>query len=272
MTAMPAAPARFEIPRVIGRVLGVLRHDFLPAWMALLTLGLGIGVVTLLLVLATGSLERQHIDTGLIGILALLALWLGWLGHYAAGVTVMTEVALAQQGGQRPGYAALMSNAMARLLPVFIGQLVVVMLILAGWVLLVVPGVLAGVYLGIAGSARAAERIGWLAGLRRSITLTRDQGLGVFAVQLIFAAVGGILVVLALMLMGAGEYGNSWFSTGLRAGEALILAAALAIWIGATATSALFMMLSGAVPAAIYVELKRLKEGLDPRSIDSIFG
>lgn len=269
---MPAAPARFEIPRVIGRVLGVLRHDFLPAWMALLTLGLGIGVITFVLVLASGSLGRQHVDTGLIGVLAMLAIWLGWLGHYAAGVTVMTEVALAQQGGQRPGYAALMRNAMARLLPVFVGQLAVVVLVLAGWVLLVVPGVFAGVYLGIAGSARAAERIGWLAGLRRSLILTRDHGLGVFAVQLIFVAVGAILVVLTLMLIGAGEYGGTGLAAGLRVGDALVLAAALAIWVGATAAIALFMMLSGAVPAAIYVELKRLKEGLDPRSIDSIFG
>jgi hypothetical protein len=104
---------------------------------------------------------------------ALLPFWAAALGAgvlLAAGVLSRHDV----------GFAESIAGALRRLVPLVVAVAMIRFAVVVGLLLLVVPGVLLGIRLGLTAPVLMIERLGPLQALKRSWNLTRDHQLTVF--------------------------------------------------------------------------------------------
>ncbi len=161
------------------------------------------------------------------------------------------------RGGGKPGFFV---PSLRRLPAAILVWVVVYVATIAGFILLVVPGVIICLALWVALPAVVVER-GGLRALRRSAQLTEGYKGQIFGLMLILSApdyVLGLVVAIGAMNSLATD-GNSVATDG---GLALIVPQLLLmIWGGIRATAV----------AITYHDLRVLKEGVDTRGISQVF-
>jgi len=200
------------------------------------------------------------------------------LGQYAGVVilgsllnmvfTVLAQGALvratiASSHGQRATFGECLSTAFRRLLPLLGLAIVSGLAIGFATILLIVPGIILGVMWYVATPVVIAEREGVFAALGRSTDLTEGERWNVFVVLLIlFAFLVGIVILSAIIGGVAGMMGilNGGGNT-------------MALFTGGVAvvTGTASAMIAGALPTAVYIELRGLKEGPETQGLDAVF-
>lgn len=194
------------------------------------------------------------------GLEAGLAMTGGWLLTIVGGVImqgVVTDVVIADLQRRKPTIGAALGTA-GGVFAALLGLSIVSGLgMMIGLILLIVPGVILALIWSVAAPVVVAEKKGVFDALSRSRTLTRDNRLMIlllfviaFVANLVLGALIGLLVGSLGGLVGAMQ----WATIAITA-----------------ITSTLGAIIWGAIAAALYVELRIIKEGGGHESIASVF-
>jgi hypothetical protein len=172
------------------------------------------------------------------------------LASLATGIIVYGT--LRELQGQSAGLREIFRRSLPVLGPVVLLGLVATLATLAGLALLVVPGLILGVWLWIAVPVMVVERCGVRASLARSRDLTAGSRWPIFALLLLsLATFGGFAFGVAYVV----DYETAfWRSLASELGGTSLLVAFWAV-----------------VSAVSYVDLKRIKEGSGVDEIAAVF-
>jgi hypothetical protein len=253
-------------PMAVGEILGVavtvLRRHLVPLGGAAIAVSALSSAVTLGTLAGTGSLETFADAGWLDDILAggttlpsgiVLATLLGLLVTTIGG-PVIAGIATAYAGAQalgRDGRGAVTERLAGRWVLLAGVGVVVGVLVAAGLMLLVVPGVIAYLVLVLAAPALVMERGSISMSLRRSATLTRGHRgriIGAVALTLIAGTLASA-VVSAVAGSAVGQAGSV---------TALVVSQLVSVLLGGLASA-----WTGAVIAVLYIDVRIRGEHLD---------
>jgi len=256
-----------SIGRVLRNTLLVLRSR----WLLLLPVSLGLAIVSLFadLYLATGvrtaflryGMPSSLIDFFYISVVngALTAV-IGAMFRSVLEAVFVRPVSLAILGQREPLLAALQSMVPA-LLPGMIAGVISTLLASIGWAFLVVPGVALSCAWMVAIPALINERLGFMECLGRSAELTEGNRWRVLALLVIYgvlvtfwsASISAIILTFREILV-THPLAVSWASDGFYC-------------LSVTIDYALFAI----AVTCLYVELRQLKEGVEPGDMARVF-
>ena len=297
MTDAAAPPPKLGMGNVIRGTFGVLKRNFttylvlilamyaVPAAVIVLGVvqmaaggaGAGVGLIVIGAIIASvtasvlqGGLIHaavadlngrqttvaECVSTGLRHCLPLLGIILVMiLAYFASFFAVLLPVALIggvgafTPGGGGGGTLVLL------MIPALLAYVVAVIMVGVAWCL-VIP-------------SQVVERTGVFAAFSRSGRLTKHNRWRIFGLVLLWTIVSSVIQGTLTNLVGAG-----WSGPQPVAGQAPLAALAAvgpAYWAVITLVSILGAMVGGAGIANIYYELRRVKEGVGPEALASVF-
>lgn len=200
-------------------------------------------------------LTIQAIDQGLAG--GLVNPGFGYLAATLSGYLLQAALVrstILDLSGRPPRVAESLVEALKLILPIIGITILSWIAILAGFLLLVVPGVIAYIMFLVAVPVLVEERQGVVASMRRSARLTSGSRWRIFVLLLVLGLLY-VITVTATDFIGA--------SAMLQEGFTLALANAI--------VATLFALLSAAITSALYVELRTVKEGATTHGLAAIF-
>ena len=247
-----AAVGRLDIGRVIQLTFASIGQNLGP--FAILAL-ICVGVPAFFLSLSQLLVKDGNPGTGFLAI-AVSGL------VYLAGVYVMQAGAIhgsvAAADGSRPQAAELFRSGLRLILPLFWLALVMGLAIGLGMLLFLVPGIILFCMWAVATPVRVVEGGGFASALSRSAKLTKGSRWTIFLLGLIFF-VGSM--VINLVVTGVSAVTVS--------GGAAVGAMFAALF---SALVAVALSVVGAAGAAVlYLELRRVREGVTPESLARVF-
>jgi hypothetical protein len=256
MTAFASAAPRFEMGRVVSRTFGAIGRN----WVVFGAISLLFGAIPygILQWLQMGEIDTQT-----------RAFSFSWWGPLSYVVDLLSSCliqaalvhgTIVDLNGRRANFGDCLSTGLRYMLPVLGVGFLMGLGLLLGLVLLIVPGILMGLAWLVAVPAAVVERTGVTAAFTRSANLTRNHRGAIFGLMVCY----WIVVWVVTMVMGALTLGAAYGAaadTGLRIGSAVFTGAFQAI-IG---------MLGATGIAAIYYELRSIKEGVAPETLLSVF-
>ena len=152
-------------------------------------------------------------------------------------------------------------GALTRIIPIILVSLLTGLCVVFGFLLLIVPGIIIYLVLIVSVPAMVAEQRGVLDSMSRSSDLTRGYRPMIF----LFAFVLGIFNSMISPLFEA-IFTAIANALGPAAPAIYVLSA------GAAVSSALTGMIGAVMIAALYLELRRLKEGTSAETLVDVFG
>lgn len=249
--AIPSASQRFDIARVMGMTLGLIGRNVVA--FSLLTAV----TVTLPSIVLNHFLFGQPFG-GLLGFLSpstagmLIPILVSMAGN-ALLQGIITRAAIDDLSGHpAPLMDAIRATASAFSLLVGLGILVSAAVYL-GLIFLFVPGVLLWVRWCVAVPALAVERTGLMEAMRRSAELTRTHRWAIFGLSIFFCVAWFAVNAIAPMIAGA------------LAGDYVVYAITSAL------VDAVVTLFATVGVAAIYFELRQLKDGFDVTKVAAVF-
>jgi hypothetical protein len=262
----PAAQRSFDLGRVIQDAFGAIRHNL--ATFAILTLilagipavfwGLGVArVIGGVASLTTGALSPwRAIGAGLELFSG------GFIISLVANAILQAAVTYgvaAHLNGQPAGLGPCLSAGLRSCLPLIGMMILFGLAVWIGLIFLIVPGVMMAVAWIVAAPVIVVERTGVFAAFSRSADLTRGRRWAVFALGvLFFIAVGVVQQVVVSLVQLAIPPANPV----AQMTASLPVSAAFSLVVG---------VLSPALIAATYYELRASREGVGPESLAAVF-
>ena len=245
MTAM-AQPAELDIGGVIRDIIGVLQRNLTPF---LLLAAILVGIPSVL----TGLAQTMYLGAG--GWSHLPSFAFAGLIRLVASLILQAALiygAVTDLNGRRASVSQCLSVGLNDFLPLFGIGLLAGIAICIGLMFLIVPGVILAVMWCVAVPAFVAERMPVMESFGRSVRLTEGNRWRIFALFVIFALASAVLsaVVGAVTVFAPFAF------------REVVVQPIVAVITG----------LVGATGAAVlYVELRRIKEGVDPARIATGF-
>jgi MFS family permease len=244
MTTMAATPPRFDMGRVIQRTFGTVGRNWVT--FAILALPLSALPQALLQMQMAGArgLEAPALGFG-FGV-ALIALVGGFI--LQAGLTYGS---VADLNGRKASLGECLSVGLRNILPLLGLSILMGLALAAGFILLIVPGVLMALAWSVAVPSLVVERTGVFGAFRRSGDLTRNHRGAIFLLALAFWCLSLVIGAVAAAVFAIAGPAVSVVVLGLvRGAETLIGAAGV---------------------ASIYYELRSIKEGVGPEALAAVF-
>jgi hypothetical protein len=170
-------------------------------------------------------------------------------------MSALTYGAIQHLAGRRVSMGALVGAGFRRSWPVFATGFVAGLLVLLGFILLVVPGIIVACAVVAAVPAVVAERIGPGEAVKRSFALTKGRRFGIFVAYLV------MFLVAWTASMFAG-----FLPLALGGGTASLVGAFIGFLLTA-ATTPLWTLF----PAVAYHDLRVEKEGVDTTELARVF-
>jgi uncharacterized membrane protein len=253
-----------SIGRVLGRGFGTIGRN------PVVTLGIAFAFGAVPFALLSYGVENFQPETfgtiGEFGGVAVAAAWLVisiLLAMISQGALVRATVAHSE--GRKAGFAESAMAGLGAAWPLFLVGLLSGLGIVAGLVLLIVPGIMLFIIWSVAAPALVEERLGPIEALGRSRELTRGARWTVFGLSLL------ILVIYWMFSGAAGIVALIW--SGGSADVAAI--ASLEGSLGYLAFTTLIQTIStavwGTILSALYIELRDWKDGPSTDRLADIF-
>jgi hypothetical protein len=243
------ADGRIEIGSVLSRGFETIGSN-LPAFVGLSAL-LG-GLPTFAFYYLTGSNLSDDNLFAFTGGGAAVGAWLVQTVATALLQAIIVRSSILTLSGRDADINGSLAAAFGLILPLVGLSILTGLIVLIGLVLLIVPGIIAYVALSVAVPVMVEERKGVTECIERSADLTKGSRWPIFFLLLIL---GVAYIVLAALLGGAM----------VAAGAETLQGAAEAVTVAVTS---LFM---SAMTAALYVELRTVKEGATADGLADIF-
>jgi hypothetical protein len=165
----------------------------------------------------------------------------------------LTYGAVQHLAGRPVRFGPMLAAGLRRALPLIGVGIVAGAMVMTGFLLLVVPGIIVGCAVGVAIPAVVVEKIGPIAAIKRSFGLTRGHRLTFFAASFVLGMVvsaSNLAMQLGVVLLG--ELGSA---AALFGGVVYLLVAALPMLL----------------PAVAYHELRAAKEGIVTEELVKVF-
>lgn len=252
-----------SIGRILNTAFGAIFGNlFVMLGIAFLFGGLPQGVISYFQQSLTPQLAAGSISVGRYAGVVLLGSLLNMVfAVLAQGALVRATIASSHD--ERATFGECLSTALRRLLPLLGLGIVSGLAVGFAAILLIVPGIILAVMWYVAAPVVVAEREGVFAALGRSADLTKGERWNVFVVLLIlFAILVGVVILSAVIGGVAGAMGV------LTRGSTV-----MPLFTGGVAvvTGTISATIAGALPTAVYVELRGLKEGPEAQGLDAVF-
>jgi hypothetical protein len=258
-----AAPVeRIDIGRVIGRGFSALRANFLAFFAcALLLTGAPSFFMQYWALSEAGAVDDLEYFVSLafwgpvVGALLLTIV----TGALLQGVLVRSTILFLS--GRQADLSHSLALALRLLIPIIIVSIIVSVLTVLGLLLLIVPGIMIYCAFIVSVPALIEERRGIAGSLRRSRELTRGSRLAIFLLLVIFWVFSVIISGLLGLIGGTPAItpGTVEFPDPILAGATSAIGSALTSVIVAVSL------------AALYVELRTVKEGATTDDLAAIF-
>jgi hypothetical protein len=260
------SPEQFEIGRVVSRAFGVLTRN----WQTFLTLA---AVLTLPILAATFyNAQTNPLAGGAASAQPAVALAQALQNLKSAGITMLISAVFAfvlqaalVQGtitdlnGERPNLGACLSTGFKLFLPLFAITVLAYLGMIAGMILLIVPGIMLALAWSVTVPVRVVEHTGIFESFGRSRALTSGHRWKILGLVIIY-----ILIVLAIQMVVALLFGASLLRPSAASIGTAYLIFAWVVRIPLTALAAV-----GA--ASLYYELRLVKEGIAPSQLAAAF-
>jgi hypothetical protein len=251
-----------SIGRVFERSFSTIAHNPVVVLGLALVIGAipGLLVAYLFVTMGMGA-PQAGVSSGLVAGLA-VAMLLSMVVSLAIAAVVqgaLTRATIAESEGHRASFGECLSIGLRFFLPLIAVGIVVGLGVVLGLILLIVPGVILALMWSVAAPAVVVEREGVFAALRRSAELTKGARwkiLGLFLVVL----VGYWLLSVVLGFIGLEDYVAP--ETGGFTASSMI---------GGMILGTLFNAAWGTIQPALYVELRRWKEGDSVEALRDVF-
>lgn len=252
MSATGDTSGQLDIGRVIQELFGVLGRNFVT--FAILALIL-VGAPALL----SGYLQQTYMVPGR------LFAWQTYIGSFvaAAGLFILQGAVIYATVNELNGKPATLGDCLSVGLRSFLPLIAIGILsyiaTLVGLVLLIVPGLMLMVTWIVNLPVYIAERVGIFATFGRSTELTRGNRWRIFGLVIIY------LVAFAIIEALAGVFGNASriaSGAGIPMIQSYVLLPLISVASG---------MLTSTGIAVLYVELRRLRDGVGPAGLAAIF-
>jgi hypothetical protein len=256
--AYSAAP-RFEMGRVVKRTFSVVGSNLVTFALLALVPALCLAVISSMGVQfedSEGQPTLPDFDTlAAIGGIGLV--------YFASALILQAAVvhgAVASLSGRRASLTDCLATGLKNLVPLLLIGLLMVLGIFAGLILLIVPAVIFALMWSVVAPACIVERTGVFGAFRRSRELTRGHKWAIFGVYLLFIVLMIVISIpfgalTAITTLGSADPANpSMLATG-----AYVINTMITSIIGSTFV------------AAIYYELRQIKEGIGPEALASVF-
>lgn len=249
MSVESAGAGKVVIGRVLGESFGVLRRNALaftaPALLYSLLPSVAVGVMA-----AMSEDPATAEDVARLGNLPVSLLTI------ALQASVMAVIILERRGRALTPQTALAAAGRPYLLLLLL-NIVTVLGIGAGLLLLIVPGVFLACAWAAAAPALVAENKGVFDAMRRSWDLTRNNRWPIFLIFLILS----VAVILTAVILGA------LLAIVGGIGETPTISSAIVEAVAST----VFIVISSAAAAVLYLELRALREGVGSESLAEVF-
>jgi hypothetical protein len=267
MTFVRERAEKFDIGRVVSRTAGTIRGNLTSFYLlALVSCGAPLALVQML---RLGSLAHVEATSAFASVFSLTAL-LGSLVSIVANAlcnSLLISGALAAFDGRPPAISDQVRTGLAVVLPVIGIQILSGIAIGASTVLLVAPGLIVACMLCVAVPAEVGERAGVLGALSRSAALTKGHRWSIFGTLILFwlaLVVTGAVIALFVGPIFFGGLGKSYLTTEVRP-LAYVGVIAMAF------VSAAYTTVASVGLAALYAELRLVKEGPKTQSLAEVF-
>lgn len=247
-----------DVGRVLGRGFEALKANLIPFLLAALLLT---GVPAFLGQYLPAGPEADTPEFVLTFNFwgAMLASTFGAILGYALLQGVLVRSTILHLSGRDPDIGGSAMLALRLLLPIIGLTICVGFLAVAGFLLLIVPGIMVSCAFSVAVPALVEERAGVFASMSRSRDLTRGSRWQVFALLVIFWIFSTVATALAGIVTGVTLWGPTAAPDPLVAGVSIGVA------------NSLTGLISTVVIAALYVELREVKEGTSTHELAEIF-
>jgi hypothetical protein len=251
--------ASVDVGRVLGRGFEALKANFIPFLLvALLLVGLP---AFLAQYLPSAGLDPDRPELVLTfdywGAL-LVSMFAALLGN-ALLQGVLVRSTILTLSGREPDLGGSAMLALRLLLPIIGLSICVGFLIAFGFLLLVVPGIMAYCAFSVAVPALVEEREGVSASMGRSRDLTRGSRWQVFLLVVLLWIFSTVVAAVAGVIAGVSPWGTALAPDPIVAGLSSGVASSLTGLIGTVVT------------AALYVELREVKEGTSTQELATVF-
>ncbi|MCE9522192.1 MAG: glycerophosphoryl diester phosphodiesterase membrane domain-containing protein [Alphaproteobacteria bacterium] len=256
MTVTEGSGAQFDFGRVTTRVVGLIQRNFGPFFLASLLFS---GAPYLVLTLAQSTLFGEGQSGQAYTSLAIM--FVSFLSGLVLQGT-LTRAAIDDLSGKQVSIGASLNASMGLVLPLLGLGIMVSLGIIAGLFLLIVPGIILALRWMVAAPALVAERSGPFASMGRSAKLTENHRWAIFGLIVLYAIFVWV-VSIGLLLAIPGS-----FSALAAPGSSSLSIVFVTVM---TAVQAFQTMIATVGAAAIYFELRQIKEGVGVTEIAAVF-
>ncbi len=243
---------RFQVGDVLSSAFSVTAKGFIPFFL----IGLIVYIPLFLLVTVVVTAASPALFT-------LLAL-LGWVFSYVVAGAITYGVVQALKGNQISVSESL-SVGFQRMFPVLLVSLVVGLCVMAGLLLLVVPGIILAIMLFVAVPAAVIEKPGVFGSIDRSMELTKGYRWQIFFIALIIMI--GSAVLSTVITGGQG----ATMELDPDAGMMVIAQPSLGAHLLSMLMQMVVSLFSAVASSVVYYRLRQVKEDADIDDLASVF-
>jgi hypothetical protein len=255
--AMAGTRENFDIGRVIQRTMALVGRNFIPFFVLALVLT-GIPSLVLQLAMPTDPTAVQQAPGVYI-----TSIIIGALVSIATGVILqgtLTRASVDDLSGKGVQLGAAVSNAVALILPLIGLGLLVGLGIAVGFLALVVPGIFLALCWMVASPVMVVEKLGVIASMQRSMALTQGHRWAILGLIVLFV----IAYMIVAAVIGA-ILGGSMAELANPAGPPLMFLIIM------TLVGVVLSVVATVGAAAIYFELRQIKEGVGVTELAQVF-
>jgi len=267
MTFVRERAEKFDLGRVVSRTLETIQGNLATFYaLALVTSGVPTALVQMLQVGSIAHIDHSSPFGSMFGGTAFLGLLVTIVGKAFCNCFLISGAMAAFDG--RPMTVGDQARAgLTIVLPVIGIEILSWIAVTATSLLLVVPGLIVACMLCVAVPAEVAERTGVLGALSRSAALTKGHRWSIFGALVLYVVAIGLIGAIIALIIGMvffGGFGKSYLTTD---GGPL---AYVGVIVMAFETAA-FTMLSSVGLAALFAELRLVKEGPQTNALAEVF-
>jgi len=273
-TYVPSTHKSFDFGRVLNRTFASIRDNWRSFSLAsIVIIGIPYFLVNLIPALsgvfASGVISGGDVLANYMGILIGVGVLTAIVVMISTFVlqSLIIHTAIKDFQGQSVGFSESFGVALKYLLPVLGFGILGGLGILLGFILLIVPGIILALMWYVAVPVMIVEKTGVMGAFGRSAELTSGNKWWILLTVIVLGLIGA--VVSALILAVSLIFGVPTQDAIIMQGAAT---APLILYAAANGVATAFSTLIGAVGvAAVYYELRYIKEGIEAESIGDVF-
>ncbi len=256
MTVADGSGAQFDFGRVVSRTFNLIGRNFVPFFvLSLIFVGAPAAIVMLI---QPSLVQPDPGAAGLVGALAAIVSAVAGLVLQAA----LTRASVDDLSGKGVSLGAAVSTGLAVLLPLIGLGIMMALGIMAGLLLLVIPGIYLALRWAVAAPVLVVEKVGVFASMGRSSTLTQNHRWAILGLVVLYV----IMLLVLYTIIGLAIPGMVGAMSGLSPeGPSLV---ALIVMVALQVLTSMVATVGG---AAIYFELRQIKEGVGVSELAQVF-